>query len=158
MVSVRATLSYWYLALVHGCLVISLLAWYRTNQGGSPHHRLCFRSCTSGEANTDDVQHFNLQHAVYWQCHSAGLSAMTFEMKRNQAGFTCRRRAATTQHFLLSSTLVLDKTPPNNTKKNYNYNNTISYGVSLLLWTFLPVMGYVIQSTDAWKKVMAASV
>lgn len=83
---------------------------------------------------------------------------MTFEMKRNPAGFTCRRRAATTQHFLLSSTLVLDKTPPNNTKKNYNYNNTISYGVSLLLWGFLPVMGYVIQSTDAWKKVMAASV
>lgn len=42
---------------------------------------------------------------------------MTFEMKRNQAGFTCRRRAVTTQHFLLSSTLVLDKTPPNNKKK-----------------------------------------
>lgn len=143
MVSVRVTLSYWYLALVHGCLVISLLAWYRTNQGGSPHHRLCFRSCTSGEANTDDVQHFNLQHAVYWQCHSAGLSAMTFEMKRNQAGFTCRRRAATTQHFLLSSTLVLDKTPPNNTKKTTTTTTRflmafLCYsGPSYLLWAML---------------------
>lgn len=36
MVSVRATLSYWYLALVHGCLVISLLAWYRTIRVAHP--------------------------------------------------------------------------------------------------------------------------
>lgn len=33
-VSVRATLSYRYLALVHGCLVISLLAWCGTSSSG----------------------------------------------------------------------------------------------------------------------------
>jgi hypothetical protein len=67
----------------------------------------------------DDLQHLNLQqqHAVYWQCHSAGLSATTFSTKQQSWILLQADRHHRYSFSYLSSTLDLRPPRKTNSKK-----------------------------------------
>ncbi|KAF2211071.1 hypothetical protein CERZMDRAFT_91028 [Cercospora zeae-maydis SCOH1-5] len=72
---------HWYAA----AWTFSLLAWFSTGHDDALGNRSCLGACTWGEANTDDLQYLPLQqHALFWQCHSAGLPAIIFNTKRQK--------------------------------------------------------------------------